>query len=155
MPIGNLISQHLANFYLAVFDHWIKEERLVKGYLRYMDDFLLFGRDKHSLQQELEAIEYFLAEKLGLELKANIQLNRCCYGIPFLGYRVFPAAILLSPNSRKRFVEKFLAYEQKMLQGVWNEAKLARHLEPLVEFTRVAASTAFRRQIINQYGVVS
>ena len=43
MPIGNLISQHLANFYLGTFDHWIKEALRVQGFLRYMDDFILFG----------------------------------------------------------------------------------------------------------------
>ena len=37
VPIGNLISQHPANFYLGRFDRWIKEKRLVKRYLRYMD----------------------------------------------------------------------------------------------------------------------
>lgn len=37
LPIGNLVSQHLANFYLAGFDHWVKEQRNLP-YLRYMDD---------------------------------------------------------------------------------------------------------------------
>lgn len=34
LPIGNLISQHLANFYLGFFDHWIKESLRVRCYLR-------------------------------------------------------------------------------------------------------------------------
>lgn len=34
LPIGNLISQHLANNYLGFFDHWVKQERRVKGYVR-------------------------------------------------------------------------------------------------------------------------
>jgi superfamily II DNA helicase RecQ len=31
LPIGNLISQHLANFYLGIYDHWIKEKRRLRG----------------------------------------------------------------------------------------------------------------------------
>jgi RNA-directed DNA polymerase len=30
MPIGNYLSQYLANFYLTYFDHWIKEVKQVK-----------------------------------------------------------------------------------------------------------------------------
>ena len=48
IPIGNLLSQYFANFYLSHLDHWLKEERHVPGYLRYMDDFLLFGADANS-----------------------------------------------------------------------------------------------------------
>jgi hypothetical protein len=46
MPIGNLISQHLANFYLGEFDHWVKEDLKIRGYLRYMDDFIVFGHER-------------------------------------------------------------------------------------------------------------
>ncbi len=155
LPIGNLISQHLANFYMGVFDHWVKEQRLVKGYLRYMDDFLLFGREKRFLQNELQAVAVFLKTKLKLDLKDPIQLNRCGHGIPYLGYRVFPHTIALSSSSRKRFVDKFIVYQQNMLQGKWTEAELARHMEPLVEFTRFASADSFRRKIINDHGVVS
>jgi RNA-directed DNA polymerase len=30
LPIGNYLSQYLANFYLTYFDHWLKETRQVK-----------------------------------------------------------------------------------------------------------------------------
>src|SRR5690606_15310200 len=32
LPIGNYLSQYLANFYLSYFDHWIKEKKRVKYY---------------------------------------------------------------------------------------------------------------------------
>jgi hypothetical protein len=47
LPIGNLLSQHLANLYLGHLDHWIKETLRVRGYVRYMDDFVLWAEDKH------------------------------------------------------------------------------------------------------------
>ena len=43
LPIGNLTSQYFANFYLGFFDHYAKEKMQVKGYVRYMDDVLLFA----------------------------------------------------------------------------------------------------------------
>ena len=32
VPIGNYLSQHFANLFLAYFDHWLKEEKRVKYY---------------------------------------------------------------------------------------------------------------------------
>ena len=49
LPIGNLTSQFFANVYLDPFDHWVKQELRVKGYLRYMDDFVLFAEEKGLL----------------------------------------------------------------------------------------------------------
>jgi retron-type reverse transcriptase len=155
VPIGNLISQHLANFYLGYFDHWIKEERRIQPYLRYMDDFIVFGQDKSYLKLELEYIREFLREKLSLELKDNIQLNRCSRGIPFLGCRVFPDRILLSPRSRQRFSKKFREYENNLIIGKWSWEELARHTGPLIEFTKAADSKGLRRHIIHRFGVLS
>ena len=155
LPIGNLISQHCANFYLGVFDHWIKEVRLVKGYVRYMDDFLIFGLEKSVLKQELGIIQEFLANNLSLRLKENIQLNKCRHGIPFLGYRIFPDKILLGTESRKRFIKKFPKYESNLTHGVWSINRLVRHMEPLIEFTRNADAREFRNSIITSLGVLS
>ena len=49
LPIGNLTSQFWANGYLNPFDHFVKRELRCPAYLRYVDDFLLFGDDKASL----------------------------------------------------------------------------------------------------------
>jgi hypothetical protein len=68
-PIGNLISQHLANYYLGCLDHWVKEELQVRYYLRYMDDFILFSDTKKNLQQQLVDIRTFLYVRLNLQLK--------------------------------------------------------------------------------------
>jgi hypothetical protein len=155
MPIGNLISQHLANFYLGCFDHWIKEKRKIKGFLRYMDDMLIFGNDRVLLNAELEKIRLYLQGKLDLQLKANIQLNRCRHGFTFLGYRVFPGRIKLSPRSRRRFLHKFKRYEQKWHDSQWSTDELARHMEPLIEFTRAAGATGLRRSAIQRFGVSS
>ncbi len=65
MPIGNLISQHLANFYLGAYDHWVKEARRIKGYVRYMDDFVLFAENKAILKEELAETESFLEKDAG------------------------------------------------------------------------------------------
>ena len=155
LPIGNLISQHLANFYLGLYDHWVKENLKIKGYLRYMDDFVLFGKHQSFLREVLDITRIFLDEQLELEIKSNIQLNRCVHGIPFLGYRVFPNKILLSPRSKQRFHKKFRLYEHNWKMGKWSIEELTAHMEPLIDFTRVADANGFRKNIINRFGVSS
>ena len=155
VPIGNLISQHLANFYLGPFDHWIKEELGVKGYVRYMDDFLVFGGNKNDLKIKLDRIRAYLKDQLKLELKENVQLNRCKCGIPFLGMRVFPNVIRLSRPSKQRFSKKFRYYEHQWIKGKWSEKTLARRMTPLVQFTKAANTNDFRRSIIQRFGVLS
>ncbi|ETR67781.1 MAG: hypothetical protein OMM_11217, partial [Candidatus Magnetoglobus multicellularis str. Araruama] len=89
VPIGNLISQHLANYYLGPFDHWMIEIQRRKYYIRYMDDFIVFGKCKKELKELLVRIQHYLSEQLDLELKHTTQLNRTCIGVPFLGFRIF------------------------------------------------------------------
>ncbi len=49
LPIGNLTSQNWANVYLDELDQFVKHELRCVAYLRYADDFLLFGDDKATL----------------------------------------------------------------------------------------------------------
>lgn len=148
LPIGNLISQHFANFYLGSFDHWLKNGVRVRGYLRYMDDFLLFADNKAILRKWLDQLEVFLRCKLGLKVKSNIQLNRTVFGIPFLGYRVFSGHLRLKQESRRRFTEKFRLYEKLHDKGLWSEAELQKHVEPLLSFIRRAKTERFRKKIL-------
>lgn len=49
IPLGNLTSQLFANVYLNELDQFVKHTLKCKYYLRYMDDFIMFG-DKKFLQ---------------------------------------------------------------------------------------------------------
>jgi hypothetical protein len=155
LPIGNLVSQHLANFYLGHLDHWVKETLRVAGYVRYMDDFVLWGGDRAELTGHLAAARGFLDAELGLALKENVQLNRSERGVPFLGYRVFPERLTLGPRARRRFARKLRGYEREWTDGAWSEADLARHVEALLSYVRFADTTALRRHILRRYGTAA
>ncbi len=49
LPIGNLTSQFWANVYLDDLDQFVKRRLRCPAYLRFVDDFLLFGDDKGRL----------------------------------------------------------------------------------------------------------
>jgi RNA-directed DNA polymerase len=89
IPIGNLTSQFFGNVMLDPLDHWVKETLRCKGYLRYMDDFLVFGNDKAELHALLEQIRVFLQDyRLTLHPR-KCMVMRVADGVPFLGWQVF------------------------------------------------------------------
>jgi RNA-directed DNA polymerase len=90
LPIGNLTSQFWANVYLNPLDHFIKRELRCRGYVRYVDDLLLFDDDKRRLLSWREAIVGRLA-RLRLTMHAGAQARPVTEGIPFLGFVVYPA----------------------------------------------------------------
>lgn len=87
LPIGNYMSQFLANFYLCYFDHWIKEEKKVKYYFRYADDLVVLSNDKQYLHKLLADIREYLTINLKLTIKGNYQIFPVeSRGIDFVGY---------------------------------------------------------------------
>ena len=150
LPIGNLTSQHFANDYLGALDHWLKEDRRCAGYVRYMDDFVLWGASRVHLRAALRDIAAFLDTRLKLRLKEATLLNHVNRGMPFLGYRVFPDHIELNRSSKRRFKHKFAAYEARRRDGRWTEAETARRVEALVAFTRFARAEGWRRAVIKE-----
>ena len=50
LPIGNLTSQFFANLYLSPLDHFVLEQLKPKGYVRYMDDMVIFSDSQADLK---------------------------------------------------------------------------------------------------------
>lgn len=89
LPIGMLLSQVYANFFLTDVDYWIKQELGAKHYIRYMDDMVVFGNNKKALHRMRKAIEKRLEEN-GLRLKANWQVCRLDKEpLDFMGFRFY------------------------------------------------------------------
>jgi len=90
LPIGNLTSQFWANCYLNPFDHFVKRELCCRGYVRYVDDFLLFADDKETLWGWREALVERLA-RLRLTIHPGAHPRPVTEGFPYLGFVVYPA----------------------------------------------------------------
>ena len=106
LPIGSLTSQLVANLDLSDFDHFVKEALRVRGYVRYMDDFLIFGDSKRELAEQRQRVRDLL-ERDRLELhpkKQEIYPTRC--GIPFLGFRILCDRRRLKRENIRRFLRR-------------------------------------------------
>lgn len=151
IPIGNLTSQHFANFYLDRLDHFVKDVCRVKGYLRYMDDFVLFGNDKPGLHVLKAEISGFLHDQLKLKLKEKATVISPCYdGLPFLGFRIFPGLIRVKYENKRRLIRKLEARQREFNQGIINENKYVQSLMSICEHLKTANTYHFRRRIFDE-----
>lgn len=118
IPIGNYLSQWMANLYLSEFDHWIKEQKHCKYYFRYMDDIVILSNSKEELHQLFNEIENYLDKNLKLEIKSNYQIFPVdIRGIDFLGYRIFRYYTLLRKSTCKNFKRKMNKLKRKYKKG--------------------------------------
>ena len=106
LPIGNLTSQWWANCYLNPFDQFVKRELSCNGYLRYVDDFLLFSDSKCELMRWREKI-FKRLERLRMTLHGESTFPKpVTEGIPFLGFQIFPEHRRLKPRKGYAFRRK-------------------------------------------------
>ena len=90
VPIGNLTSQLWGNLYLDALDHWITETERHGAYLRYTDDFLLFGTDKARLWELHAGLSAQLASVRLKLAEPKSRLLATDEGVPFCGFRFLP-----------------------------------------------------------------
>ena len=155
LPIGSLTSQHFANFYLGWCDRFAKEHWAMKGYVRYMDDMLVWSDSKAELRRFLASVSDYLSQKLRLDVKDAPYLNRSSQGVEFLGCRIFPWGLTLNRRSRVRFRRKLRQLEHEHLDGALSERELQQRATSLTAFTQAAgvASWKFRQQVLQQLPV--
>lgn len=87
-PMGNLSSQTIALTYLDPVDQMIKRELGIKGYVRYVDDFVLIHEDKEYLQYCKRRIEQKLKE-LKIEFNPKSDIFPIKNGVDFLGFHTY------------------------------------------------------------------
>ena len=106
LPVGNLTSQFWGNLYLDGLDHFVKRTLRCRGYVRYVDDLLLFGDDRSELWRWREAASAHLA-RLRLRFHAGAHPRPVREGFPWLGFVVHPTR---TPLKRRRVV----AFRQRL-----------------------------------------
>lgn len=125
IPIGNQTSQFFSNIYLDQLDHFIKEKKKMRGYIRYMDDFVVFSNDKDELLRLRQEIPAFLEENLKLQLKEKATyMNSRSNGLSFLGRRIFPSLIRIQSENLKRCLKTIERRRHEYAAGLIDEKRL-------------------------------
>lgn len=143
LPIGNYLSQYLANLYLAYFMHWVNERLHTEigkadpfDAAEYADDIVIFADNKEDLHKAFNAIRRYMEEELLLHIKDNYQIfpiaenrqDRYGRALDYVGYKFF---------RNQKLIRKYI--KQNFCRAA---AKLNRldPLPPLREYKQVLAA---------------
>lgn len=114
LPVGTLLSHFSGALYLDALDHHVKRVLKVPGYLRYMDDLLLFHDDRQALQAAWDAIAAWLATERRLTLKptrAGIVSTKTA--MTALGWRISRSGLAPGKKLRRGMKRRLRAAAQK------------------------------------------
>lgn len=145
--IGNLTSQWLANLYLDQIDRYVRRELKPAGYIRYMDDFALFAKDRKALREMQDRLGRWVLEVLGLRLKKKVtQIHRAAAGFPFLGFRVAPRGLSVRRATWTRFRRRLGERWHWLCRGQITTEEFAARVQSLFAHLDRAATRGLRRK---------
>jgi RNA-directed DNA polymerase len=148
LPIGNLTSQFWANCYLNPFDHFVVRELRCSAYVRYVDDFLLFGDDRQQLWEWKAAVVERMA-RLRLTIhKECAQVRPVTEGIPFLGFVVFPEHRRLKPRKGTAFRRRLRALARRYAAGEITLDQVTASVQGWVNHVRYGNTIGLRKALL-------
>jgi retron-type reverse transcriptase len=132
LPIGNLTSQFWANVYLHELDRFVVRELRWDAYVRYVDDFLLFGDEKQGLHEARRRINAFLpALRLTLHPRKT-RVVPVATGVPFLGFVHTPSRVRLKREAARRFLRRMRRYRRVFAEGALPVTRLTASVQSWV-----------------------
>lgn len=156
LAIGYSTSQGFCNFYLTPLDHFIKEQLGIRYYLRYMDDKIMFERNKKKLHHAVRKITEFL-KSIKLIIKETWQIFRFDYidkkgkrrGRAFdtLGLRFFRDKVIL----RKRLALSIMRQARKISKTIKVTCHLAQSFMSRIGWLRHCNSYNFYHKHVKPY----
>jgi len=150
LPIGNLTSQLWANIYLGELDTFVKHTLRCRHYIRYVDDFLIFGDDKHELHRVRLEVSQFL-ERLRLRLHPHKQrVYPISTGVNFVGFVSFPQRRKLRRDSVQRLTARLKRAQRAYATGEITLDQVKRSLQSWIAHSRYADSFRLRAKIISR-----
>jgi RNA-directed DNA polymerase len=144
LPIGSLTSQHFANFYLGWLDHHVKHGLHERGYVRYMDDFVVWANTRHHLVATLDNLESFLTNDLQLAIKATPVIQRTRQGMNYLGCQIFPSHVCLNRRNRNRVSAEISRLQSRLSDNDGSHIRDQARLTALWNFSTCATTVDLR-----------
>jgi RNA-directed DNA polymerase len=143
LPIGSLTSQHLANFYLGHLDRYAKETLGIGGYVRYMDDILVWAESASQIDDWEQRMGGYVEQSLFLKFKPS-RKSQVANGVDFLGARIFPTHFTLSRRNRVRLIKRLRILHRYWRLGVLSDAQLQSRLIAIVAFSKAGGTKSWR-----------
>jgi len=150
LPIGNMTSQFWANVYLHGLDSFVKRGLRCRGFVRYVDDFVIFGDDKRRLWDVRAGVIAFL-ERLRLRIHATrAQVRPTRRPTRFLGYCCWPGHRFLRKESIRRFRRYGRRLQRLYARGALDWQAIRARLAAWNAHAATADSVALRRRVLRE-----
>ena len=152
IPIGNLTSQVFTNIYLNEFDQFAKHTLRVKHYLRFADDMIFLAPTRGELEELLNKVRAFLADKLRLELHPQkIVISPLHQGIDFLGYVTLPHHRVLRTKTGRRMRRKLSERLKGYFDGATPDDSMNQTLQSYLGMLSHADTHKLQEEIKNTF----
>ena len=148
LPIGNLTSQFFSNLYLDCMDHFAKEVLRAKGYLRYVDDFVLFHNDREQLEGWQRRLARFLeGRRLRLHPRKTM-IAATSEPAKFLGFVLLPGGRRRLPDDNvRRFRNRLRGLRDRWRHGTVAEDEVRRRVQSWIAHAEHADTWRLRQTI--------
>ncbi|MBM3131329.1 MAG: RNA-dependent DNA polymerase [Chloroflexi bacterium] len=153
LPIGNLTSQFWANVYLNPLDQFCKRELKCAGYVRYVDDFLLFAPDKFTLHAWRARVIEFAATLRQTLHEERAAVFPTATGIPFLGWRVYPDHRRLKRRNGIAFQRRWARLRKEYAAGKIERDRLDAAINGWVAHVAHGDTWGLRRALLSRVAV--
>jgi hypothetical protein len=120
-------------------------------YVRYVDDFLLFGNDKAELGEMKRRMEEFLS---GLRLRIHpgkSRVYRTADGVTFLGWRIFPGRLRLERGNVVRFRRRLGRIWRRHAEGRAGWGETRAKVRGWIAHAAHGDTWRLRRRLFSQY----
>ena len=155
LPLGNITSHMLANYYLHQVDVFIKRKLSVKYYVRYMDDMMIIVKDKEKAKGILNFVEKFINEILKLELnKKKTKISPVEQGVNMVGYKIYKTHRLLRNDSKKKIKRKMKKIPDLIFFNKITKEKSEQMLNSWLGHARNCCSYNFISKLINKHNYI-
>ena len=148
LPIGNLTSQFFSNLYLDCMDHFAKEVLRAKGYVRYVDDFVLFHDDRERLEEWRRRLARFLeGRRLRLHPRKTV-IQATSEPAKFLGFVLLPGGRRRLPEDNvRRFRNRLRGLRDRWRHGTVAEDEVRRRVQSWIAHAEHADTWRLRQTI--------
>ncbi len=148
LPIGSLISQLSANLYLHELDFYVKHIFRFRFYLRYMDDFVIFGDSREQLEQTKNLVRQFLREKLCLTLSEDkSKIYETNHGVEFCGFRCFPGFAKIKKETVKRNGKRITILADDLQNGKISPEQFSTSLNSILGHSMYSRNYSYRKNL--------
>ncbi len=138
LEIGNYTSQLFANIYLNELDQYVKKELGIKYYFRYMDDAVLFFKNKEEAKYCLEKIKKFLLSKLELCLNRKTQIFKNTQGVNFCGYKINEYRLKIRDKGKRKLKKKIKKLKCLVKNGEISSLEARKYLAGHIGYIKIA-----------------